>query len=172
MAQYQEYQQHPGQGQGQAPALYHQQQQQGHGQVVYHQGTNVSQQDWQHSFFDCCPFSTCCMSCCLPSRLFGRTAARLRDPTLQSYARCNSDCMSFCAINCIGCGWILVMNKRSEIRQRFGIQGSGGGDCAAACCCPCCAMIQNEEELKIRNATGPITQEYQSQQGMTQHHGR
>lgn len=57
----------------------------------------------------------------------------------------------------------LAMMKRGEIRERFGIKGSGMSDCCATYWCPCCALIQQDNEVKARLAQGPVTQGYQSQ---------
>lgn len=55
------------------------------------------------------------------------------------------------------------MMKRGEIRERFGIQGSGMGDCCVSYWCLCCALIQQDNEVKARLSQGPITQGYQAQ---------
>lgn len=56
-----------------------------------------------------------------------------------------------------------AMMKRGEIRERYGIKGSGMGDCCASYWCGCCALIQQDKEVKARVAAGPITQGYQGQ---------
>lgn len=56
------------------------------------------------------------------------------------------------------------MIKRREIREKYGIEGSGTGDCCSSYWCLCCALIQQDNEVKLRSAgQGPITQGYQSQ---------
>ncbi|KAF9774921.1 hypothetical protein IL306_007009, partial [Fusarium sp. DS 682] len=55
------------------------------------------------------------------------------------------------------------MMKRGEIRQRFGIKGSGMNDCCVSYWCLCCALIQQDNEVKSRLSQGPITQGYQAQ---------
>lgn len=60
------------------------------------------------------------------------------------------------------------MIRRGEIRERFGIKGSGCGDYCTTYWCLCCALIQQDNEVQSRQAQGPITQGYQSnKQGMT-----
>lgn len=54
--------------------------------------------------------------------------------------------------------------KRGEIREKFGIKGSGMGDCCASYWCGCCALIQQEKEVKARLAQGPVTQGYDTKQ--------
>ncbi len=59
------------------------------------------------------------------------------------------------------------MMKRTEIRERFGIQGDGTGDCCVTYWCPCCALIQQDNEVKFRTQGAvPINQGYQPQPGM------
>jgi hypothetical protein len=100
----------------------------------YTQGANVMSQTWQHDLFDCSPCGTCCLATCMPARcrfflffffsittqqeenealtgeyktiVHGRTAYRFRDPTMQGYSTCNGDCMAFCALSCLGFGWM------------------------------------------------------------------
>ncbi|KAK3933600.1 PLAC8 family-domain-containing protein [Diplogelasinospora grovesii] len=136
-------------------------------QQQYSQGANVSNQQWSADLCDCSPCESCMLSYWCPCILLGKTSDRLRDPTMQSADTCNGDCMIFCAIQAItGCGWIHVMLKRGEIRQRFGIQGSGFNDCCTTYWCPCCSLIQQDNEVKARTASGPIVQGYQPQAGM------
>ncbi|KAI8957254.1 PLAC8-domain-containing protein [Daldinia sp. FL1419] len=124
--------------------------------------------EWQASLCDCSPCSSCLLAWCLPCLLLGQTSERIRDPSMQTADMMNSDCMIHGLITCFtGCGWIYGMLKRTEIRERYNIQGSGCGDCCVSFWCSCCALIQQDNEVKIRqqNAT-PIAQAYQSQQGM------
>lgn len=56
------------------------------------------------------------------------------------------------------------MLKRGEIRERYGIEGTGTKDCCVSYWCPCCALIQQDNEVKARAAAAaPITQGYQQQ---------
>ncbi|PHH83450.1 hypothetical protein CDD82_766 [Ophiocordyceps australis] len=130
------------------------------------------QQEWQASLFDCSPCSSCMLATCLPCMLYGRTASRKRDPTLQSEDMCNTDCALFTAVQCFtGCGWLFSFFKRTEIRQQYGIKGSAWGDCCATYWCHCCSLIQQDNEVRLRQAAaaanaadGPITKAYESQQ--------
>ncbi|EEU48783.1 hypothetical protein Neosp_011420 [[Neocosmospora] mangrovei] len=130
----------------------------------YSQGPNVQNQEWQSNLCNCSPCDSCLLGTFCPCILLGKTADRMRDPTMQTADTCNSDALIFCAINCVtGCGWIYSMMKRGEIRERFGIQGSGMGDCCVSYWCLCCALIQQDNEVKARLSQGPITQGYQAQ---------
>ncbi|KAI1470926.1 PLAC8-domain-containing protein [Daldinia caldariorum] len=124
--------------------------------------------EWQASLCDCSPCSSCLLAWCLPCLLLGQTSERIRDPSMQTADMMNSDCMIHGAISCFtGCGWIYAMLKRTEIRERYNIEGSGCGDCCVSFWCPCCALIQQDNEVKLRQSKAqPIAQAYQSPQGM------
>ncbi|KAI1482351.1 PLAC8-domain-containing protein [Daldinia eschscholtzii] len=124
--------------------------------------------EWQASLCDCSPCSSCLLAWCLPCLLLGQTSERIRDPSLQTSDMMNSDCMIHGLINTFtGCGWIYAMLKRTEIRERYNIEGSGCGDCCTSYWCPCCALIQQDNEVKIRQSNAqPIAQAYQSPPGM------
>ena len=46
------------------------------------------------------------------------------------------------------------MLKRGEIRERYQIEGSTCGDCCAYFWCHCCILIQQDNEVKRRQASG------------------
>jgi Cys-rich protein (TIGR01571 family) len=87
---------------------------------------------------------------------------------MRTYSAVNTDCLLMAGIHCFtGCGWVLAMMKRGEIRERFGIKGGGMGDCCTSYWCMCCALIQQEKEVKQRLGAGPIAQGYQpNKEGM------
>ncbi|KAL5611584.1 uncharacterized protein BROUX77_001740 [Berkeleyomyces rouxiae] len=125
---------------------------------------------WHEGFWSCfSPLGDCCMATWCPCILIGKTATRMRDPSMQSYSCVNTDCMLTCGINCLtGCGWIYAMMKRTELRERYGIEGSAMNDCCATYWCMCCAIVQAEKEVKHRTqGLPPITTAYQPmQEGM------
>ncbi|KAM0383307.1 hypothetical protein ACHAPY_002423 [Fusarium culmorum] len=130
----------------------------------YSQGPNVQNQEWQSNLCNCSPCDSCMLSTFCPCILLGKTSDRMRDPTMQTADTCNSDTLIFTAIQCVtGCGWIYSMMKRGEIRERFGIKGSGMSDCCVSYWCLCCALIQQDNEVKARLSHGPIMQGYQAQ---------
>ncbi|KAI1460410.1 PLAC8-domain-containing protein [Annulohypoxylon moriforme] len=124
--------------------------------------------EWQASLCDCSPCTSCLLATCLPCILLGQTSERIRDPSMQSADMMNSDCMIHGLITCFtGCGWIYALMKRGEIRERYQIEGSGFNDCCVSYWCPCCALIQQDNEVKVRQRNGqPIAQGYQSQPTM------
>ncbi|CAJ2513185.1 Uu.00g013040.m01.CDS01 [Anthostomella pinea] len=124
--------------------------------------------EWQADLCDCSPCSSCMLAWCLPCILVGNTSERIRDPTMQSADMLNSDCLIYGGIACFtGCQWIYGMMKRSEIRERYNIPGSGFKDCCVSYWCPCCAIIQQDNEVRIRQKNAqPTMQGYQSQPDM------
>jgi len=125
----------------------------------------ISQQaangNWSSSFFDCCsPVDTCMAGWCCPCFLYGKASARFSDPSLRDYSPLNMDCFLFFCIP-----WVVQTMKRIEIRERYGINGSGVTDCLGACCCGCCSLVQMSKEVKIRTNSN-VQGTYQSPQGM------
>ncbi|KAK0713906.1 PLAC8 family-domain-containing protein, partial [Lasiosphaeria miniovina] len=117
---------------------------------------------WESGFCNCSPCESCFLACCCPCIIHGKTADRLRDPTMATADTFNSDCVLFGVVQaCLGVGFIFTMQQRGEIRKRYGIKGSGLGDCCATFWCNCCAQIQADNEVIARSARGPIVQGYQ-----------
>ncbi|KAI1137815.1 PLAC8-domain-containing protein [Hypoxylon sp. FL0543] len=124
--------------------------------------------EWQASLCDCSPCTSCLLGFCLPCLLIGQTSERIRDPSMQTADMMNSDCMIYTLISCFtGCGWIYALMKRDEIRKRYNIEGSGTSDCCVSYWCPCCALIQQDNEVVIRQRNAqPVAQGYQPQPTM------
>ncbi|KAG6008762.1 hypothetical protein E4U21_003960 [Claviceps maximensis] len=123
---------------------------------------------WQFGLFDCFgDMEGSLIACFLPCMLHGRTMDRIKDPSLESHDPLNNECILWCGIQCVtGCGCLYNMVKRTEIRKRYGIQGSGGSDCCTSYCCLCCALVQQDREVALRaghHGGGPVTQAYQAQ---------
>ncbi|KAH6868990.1 PLAC8 family-domain-containing protein [Thelonectria olida] len=121
--------------------------------------------EWTNSLCSCGPCDICLLGTFLPCVLLGKTADRIRDPTMRNARTCNSGCAIFCGIQCFTCcGWIYSMMKRGEVRERFGIKGSAMNDCCVSYWCGCCALIQQEREVKARLARNSIARAYDSKQ--------
>ncbi|KAL2012226.1 hypothetical protein VTN00DRAFT_4944 [Thermoascus crustaceus] len=99
-------------------------------------------------------------TCCLPCLTFGKTQARIQDPSLQNYSSINSECAIFTVLALGYCQWIIQTVRRGEMRQKHGIDGSCCGDCCVTFWCGCCALIQEEKEMELR--TRPDQTGYQS----------
>ncbi|RSL70844.1 hypothetical protein CEP53_001744 [Fusarium sp. AF-6] len=119
-------------------------------------------QEWQSSLCDCSPCDSCLLSTFLPCILFGRTSQRMRNAPNIPVESTNSECMIFCGIQSFtGCGWIYNMMRRGEIHEKYSIEGSGMGDCCTSFWCLCCALVQQDNEVRARQAQGCHTQGYQ-----------
>ncbi|KAI1155204.1 PLAC8 family-domain-containing protein [Nemania diffusa] len=158
---------------GQAPMLHNQQQpyiqptamEANHQPHEHH--LEKDQNEWQTGICSCGPCTSCLLAWCLPCILLGQTSERIRDPSMQSADMLNSDCLIYGAITSFtGCGWIYAMVKRGEIRERYGIKGNGCDDCCVSFWCTCSALIQQDNEVKIRQKSQPNMQGYQVQHGM------
>ncbi|KAF2401914.1 PLAC8-domain-containing protein [Trichodelitschia bisporula] len=111
-----------------------------------------AQQEWHASGADCCsPLGTCCMSWFLPCVVYGRVHHRMhKDSQLQNWSMFNGDCFGYYALTCCGFQWILQMMQRGELRQKYGLKGSGCTDCLCACCCTPCDLAQQDKEAEFR----------------------
>ena len=64
------------------------------------------------------------------------------------------------------------MVKRGDIRERYGIEGNGFDDCCVSFWCCCCALVQQDNEVRIRQRNAqPIDQDYYSQPSMQDYRG-
>lgn len=115
---------------------------------------------WQNdfwTFFE--PMETCLFAWCLPCVLFGKTSARLKDPSLTNFNYLNGMC---CAFYCCHC--IVTPLERGKLREKYGIEGSMIMDVAASWICPWCTLVQMEKEATQRGQTAGG---YQRTEGMT-----
>ncbi|KAG6128611.1 hypothetical protein E4U28_008153 [Claviceps purpurea] len=123
-------------------------------------------QEWQFGLFSCFgDMKSSLLGCCLPCVLHGRTMDRIKDPSLQSHDPLNSECIVWSAIQCFtGCGCLYNLIKRGEIRNLYGIHGSGFSDCCTSYWCLCCALVQQDREVALRAGNQvPVMQGYQAQ---------
>jgi len=115
---------------------------------------------WVSDFWDFFnPLETCLFATYIPCILFGKTAARIKDPTLKDYSPINGKCMAFAC-----CPSMFLRRERGNFRNQYGIEGSTIGDCGATWCCPCCTLIQLDKE-SVQRCVPPAG--YQPTQGMT-----
>jgi len=60
-----------------------------------------------------------------------------------------NDTITYAALNCFGCGWILGMSNREATRGRYRIDGDSASDCFLSCCCAPCSLTQESRELEL-----------------------
>ena len=51
------------------------------------------------------------------------------DDNMENMSSFNSSCLAMCGASVFHLGWIPLLLKRGEVRQKFGINGSGCMDC-------------------------------------------
>ncbi|KAK2768277.1 hypothetical protein FQN54_000130 [Arachnomyces sp. PD_36] len=136
--------------------------------VLTHQGPpQTLGNEWGSGFWDCFdPIDACLCGWCVPCMLFGKTQARMKDPSLANFSYCNGNCCGWFCLACCGCSWIFQALKRGDMRDQFGIEGSVPMDFLGACCCPCCGLVQQEKEAVRRHQAGQ-GQGYQKTEGMS-----
>ncbi|KAH9903759.1 PLAC8 family-domain-containing protein [Xylariomycetidae sp. FL2044] len=69
----------------------------------------------------------------------------------------NLDCLICGLLSYPWClGWVYLLFKRGDLRDRFNIPGASLEDCCTVYWCPCCAAIQNETEA-VKRLPAPVT---------------
>jgi Cys-rich protein (TIGR01571 family) len=133
-------------------------------QPTYTPQANTFTNEWQSNIFDCfAPGELCLKACCCPCFVFGKTQARIRDPSLATYERFNTDCLMWAALQyTVGFGWALQFIRRKEMRVQYSLKGDDLSDCLLSWCCTCCALIQQEKEV-IGRQSAPVGQGYKPQ---------
>ncbi|KAL4865165.1 hypothetical protein BDV12DRAFT_200449 [Aspergillus spectabilis] len=144
----------------------------------------ASGRNWSYSFWQFwTPIDTRLMAWCCPCILFGKTQARIQDPTLANY----SPCLLWCGLSCFNANFLFQAKKRDDLRKKYGIdethlesflkmeagvikrkhdiEGSFVEDLAGAFCCRCCGLVQEEKEV-LRMQQGQDLEGYQQTRGM------
>ncbi|KAF3902845.1 hypothetical protein AA313_de0207118 [Arthrobotrys entomopaga] len=126
---------------------------------------------WSASLFEFFnPVDTCLVTCCCPCVTFSKTHHRLRkDPNLEGFSPINTTCLGFWLSGCLCLPVVFQLIQKSEIRERYNIQGDFPVDCLKAWCCMCCDIIQADKEVAHQIAQGniPVTQEMKPAEGMS-----
>ncbi|KAJ2927822.1 hypothetical protein H1R20_g1017, partial [Candolleomyces eurysporus] len=115
------------------------------------------QRDWSHSLFGCFgDMRTCCLAAWCPCLAHARNKRRLDhlqrtgQPDPDRDGLCGPDGWLYaCLEAACDVGWILQIQTRGEIRNRYNIRGGGGGDCMTAFCCQPCDLVQGSREIEL-----------------------
>ncbi|KAL4883567.1 PLAC8 family-domain-containing protein [Aspergillus karnatakaensis] len=151
----------------------------------------ASGRNWSYSFWQFwTPVDTCLMAWCCPCILFGKTQARIADPSLANYSPINDNCLLWCGLSCFNASFLIQAKKRDDLRKKYGIsethlervlgmpeggiqakhgiEGSFVEDLAGAFCCRCCGLVQEEKEVLRAQGQGQGQQGegYQKTRGM------
>jgi len=91
------------------------------------------------------------MTTCALTWLLGGSCADARQPTRSSAP------VTWHPTPFAGCGFLISMGVRTELRNKYKLPEKPCGDCLFHCCCGCCAITQDLKEARIRvvNAGGP-----------------
>jgi Cys-rich protein (TIGR01571 family) len=124
-------------------------------------------QAWTNGFWNfVSPIEDCAWAYFCPCIIFGRTHARLQDPTLANYDHVNGACVGWLVSSYFGLHCILTGLERSKIRERYNLEGSPAMDFLCSCCCAWCTLVQHEKEVKERTQQNvPLNQGYQKTEG-------
>ncbi|TVY75588.1 Plant cadmium resistance-like protein [Lachnellula suecica] len=114
--------------------------------------------------------------CFCPCVVVGRNHHRIARGTDAGYDTCNGWCMGWTALACFGgCGWILQMIDRGDMRDKYDLEGSGCGACCTSFWCGCCEAIQTSKQLDYEQVSqnpgvpaGYVAQDKMN--AMPQHH--
>ena len=91
------------------------------------------------------------MTTCALTWLLGGSCADARQPTRSSAP------VTWHPTPFAGCGFLISMGVRTELRNKYKLPEKPCGDCLFHCCCGCCAITQDLKEARIQvvNAGGP-----------------
>ncbi|KAI0249609.1 PLAC8 family-domain-containing protein [Lactifluus subvellereus] len=112
--------------------------------------------EWSFGLFDC--FSACglcCWATWCPCVVYSKNRQRLRNlqyqgaPLQGGGERYTDACCIHGLLTFTGYGWVLQINNRNEIRDRYGIRGDAFGDCLTSWLCRSCALTQERRELEL-----------------------
>jgi len=112
--------------------------------------------DWSFGLFDC--FSSCnacCWSLWCPCVVYSHNKQRLHSlqtqgtPLPRGSESLDAHCCIYGSLDCIGFGWILQVQTRADLRERYEIRGSMVDDCFASWCCRPCALSQERREIEL-----------------------
>ncbi|RDL31174.1 PLAC8 family protein [Venustampulla echinocandica] len=142
--------------------------------LTYKQVTTVTgTEPWTSDIFNCLDGgldgndNLCLKGTFCPCFVYGKTAARMRDPSLTGYDRINNDCLFWAGASYCGLQWVLTFLKRGEIRENYHIQGDALTDCLFSAFCGCCSVIQHEKEVLAKlSQQGVVSQGYQAPAAM------
>lgn len=97
------------------------------------------------SLFGCFDDPLLCINAFLsPAGLFGQNSTKIDG------SHCLGMCAAFCVLRCLDLSWLLHMNKRKKLREKYGLKQKPCHDCLVTAFCTECAVSQEARELKAR----------------------
>ncbi|KAF8490358.1 PLAC8 family-domain-containing protein [Russula emetica] len=114
--------------------------------------------DWSFGLFDCfARCGLCCSSAWCPCVVYSKNKQRLHSlqtrgtPLADSGETYDSNCCIYFGLG--GSSWVLLLRTREEVRERYGIRGTGYGDCLTLWCCRACALTQERREIELEESS-------------------
>jgi len=105
---------------------------------------------WSFGLFECfSPKDTCCLACFCPCIMNGKIYDHIRNDNAESNG-INLQCFLYALLLPSGFNTLLSCVNRGSVREKYGIEGNEARDCAIAWCCSCNAMVQEYNELILR----------------------
>jgi len=122
--------------------------------------------EWSNGFFDCfADAGTCLIAWCFPCVIYSKNLKRLEHLNQKGYPDpengggvITGDCVTHGCLTFCGCGFVMQMGTRRNVRSRYNIKGGSGSDCCTAFCCTPCELTQESREIELEE------QSFQQQQ--------
>mmetsp|Transcript_30642 Transcript_30642/g.98019 ORF Transcript_30642/g.98019 Transcript_30642/m.98019 type:complete len:140 (-) Transcript_30642:303-722(-) len=113
--------------------------------------------EWAVGPWDCCsdPGAGALVCCCAPCAL-----GQIKEMVTTGNASAGfigdmeTCCLYLLVEGCTGCGFLISMGVRTELRNKYKLPETPCGDCLFNCCCPCCAITQELKEVRTRVVNG------------------
>jgi Cys-rich protein (TIGR01571 family) len=149
----------PGQPQATAPMQVYSKVYGDHGANMHPIGPD-GKRGWTYGLMSCS--DRCGLYCCAtwcPCVVYSKTRQRLRSLQYQGHPlagggdRYSDHCCIYTALLFIGHPWIMQVQPRAEIRERYAIRGNIINDWLASLCCNPCALTQERREVEVEEAS-------------------
>ena len=114
---------------------------------------------WAHGLFACFgDCGVCCTGCWLPCILYAENGKLMRG-AVSADGDYWLDFLLYTFLCCLtGCGCVLGIMRRGDIRMKYGLEEKPCIDCCVHCCCHDCALCQEYKELKLKAIVGQAAQ--------------
>ncbi|KAH9969284.1 PLAC8 family-domain-containing protein [Lactifluus volemus] len=112
--------------------------------------------NWSYGLFDCFgECGLCCWAAFCGCVVYGKNRQRLHHLQREGAAlpgggeRYADHCMIYGLLAPCHHGWVLQVNQRTELRERYNIRGSIYEDLFSSWCCRSCSLTQERREIEL-----------------------
>lgn len=116
--------------------------------------------DWTYGLMDCFGrFGLCCWAVWCPCVVYSKTKQRVHSlqyegrPLPGGGTTYNDHCFIYSALVFVGHPWLVHVQRRVEMRERYAIRGHAIKDFLASVCCNPCALTQERREVEMEEAS-------------------